>query len=511
MPTLTRDERRAEIEALQRWIGEQHAEFESEAFPADVAEQWETNNRRLDDLVAEEEELGRRDRRLRQLRERDQNVERGTYMPSPPSQTSSVSSGVVSISRMSESQVYDLSGIRFNPFVEDGSGARELRERAKRAAEIASYPDLYNRDAAIAHVHRLLGREDQDIMGSLVARRILTTGHPAYRRAFTKVVETLMRGQVVVNLNSEEQRAYDAVRAMATLTPGGGGYAVPYTLDPTVIPTSNLSVNPYRAIARVEQITGNQWLGVTSAGVTASYAAEAAEASDNSPTLAQPSATVQRAHVFVPASIEITQDWGALQSELASLIQDAKDDLEAAQFTTGVGTTVFPQGVLVGATSTQAAGGVASFAVGDLYTLEAALPPRFRPRAQFVAARSMYGKIRQFDTAGGAALWTPLPAPLAVGLANQVPTPGGIGQLLLGYSAHECSQMPVVLTTGSKIVAFGDWRYYIIVDRIGMDIEVIPHLFGPSQRPTGQRGFYAFWRNTAKVIDPNGFRILVTG
>jgi predicted phage gp36 major capsid-like protein len=44
-----------------------------------------------------------------------------------------------------------------------------------------------------------------------------------------------------------------------------------------------------------------------------------------------------------------------------------------------------------------------------------------------------------------------------------------------------------------------------------MDIEVIPHLFGATNRfPTGQRGFYAFWRNNANVLSANAFRVLVT-
>jgi HK97 family phage major capsid protein len=52
---------------------------------------------------------------------------------------------------------------------------------------------------------------------------------------------------------------------------------------------------------------------------------------------------------------------------------------------------------------------------------------------------------------------------------------------------------------------------YLIVDRIGMEIELIPHLFGATNRyPTGQRGLWALWRNSAKVLDANRFRFLQT-
>ena len=49
------------------------------------------------------------------------------------------------------------------------------------------------------------------------------------------------------------------------------------------------------------------------------------------------------------------------------------------------------------------------------------------------------------------------------------------------------------------------------MDRIGLSVEVIPHLVGTNHRPTGQRGLYAYWRNGAGVLSANAFRVLVTG
>jgi Phage capsid family len=99
--------------------------------------------------------------------------------------------------------------------------------------------------------------------------------------------------------------------------------------------------------------------------------------------------------------------------------------------------------------------------------------------------RAIWNKVRQFDTSGGAQLWMYV----AQGLDNQVPTPGNTGARVLGYPASEASAMASTTTTGSKIIVMGDFRYYVIVDRVGMDIEVIPHLFGPTNRfPTGRGG-----------------------
>jgi predicted phage gp36 major capsid-like protein len=44
--------------------------------------------------------------------------------------------------------------------------------------------------------------------------------------------------------------------------------------------------------------------------------------------------------------------------------------------------------------------------------------------------------------------------------------------------------------------------------RIGMNIEIVSHHMGSNQRPLGQRGIYAMWRNASTVLDANAFRVL---
>jgi HK97 family phage major capsid protein len=56
-----------------------------------------------------------------------------------------------------------------------------------------------------------------------------------------------------------------------------------------------------RSVARVETTVGDTKYFITSAGVTASWDAEAAEVSDDSPTLAQPSVPVYKAAAFIAA------------------------------------------------------------------------------------------------------------------------------------------------------------------------------------------------------------------
>ena len=70
--------------------------------------------------------------------------------------------------------------------------------------------------------------------------------------------------------------------------------------------------------------------------------------------------------------------------------------------------------------------------------------------------------------------------------------------------------MATTITRGSKIIAAGAPAHFAIVDRVGLNIEVIPRLVGAAFRPTGQRGLLALWRNTSRLFDANAFRVLVS-
>lgn len=360
------------------------------------------------------------------------------------------------------------------------------RSGALQILQASVFPhEAVKREDAQTDVERMINK---DHSGEL-AERLILTGSATYARALGKWAQGRM-------LTTEEQ----GVLERAAFTLGTTGMPLVFQLDPTVIRTSNYVINPIRRISRVETISGtNEWRGLTSGAVVATYEAEATEAADQTPTLTQPAVKVQRAQTFVPYSREVDQDWSQVQSEMAGLFQEAKDILEATQFYSGAGTTVFPQGVRTGLTNTQRVqtATTAVFVVGDLYALQNALPPRARNAgSSFIASLTQLNRIRALDTSGGSSLWVQLGS----GLPGQ----------LLGMSAYELSTMPTAITTTTDLMIVGDFKTgYLIVDRIGMELELIPHLFGASNRfPTGQRGLWAMWRNSAIVLDANRFRFL---
>jgi predicted phage gp36 major capsid-like protein len=49
---------------------------------------------------------------------------------------------------------------------------------------------------------------------------------------------------------------------------------------------------------------------------------------------------------------------------------------------------------------------------------------------------------------------------------------------------------------------------FVIVNRIGSTMELVPHLFGANYRPTGQRGALLWFRIGSDCVNINAFRML---
>ncbi|AFC44581.1 hypothetical protein OCU_33620 [Mycobacterium intracellulare ATCC 13950] len=336
-------------------------------------------------------------------------------------------------------------------------------------------------------------------------RYAAAAGAEAYERAFAKLVGNPTHGHLT--WTGEEAAAYRAVaevqaeqRAMS-LTDSAGGYMVPLTLDPTIMLTSDGSTNPLRQISRVAQTTSDTWQGVTSAGVTAEWTAEAAEVADASPTLDGPSIPVSKGDAFVPFSFEVEGDALGFMQELSKLLADAADQLTATAYTTGSGSGQ-PTGVI---TAVAAASGslvspktAETLSPDDVYAVQNALPPRFQPRASWNANLAILNSLRQFETSNG---------------ALKFPEMAANPPMLLGRKVFENSNMDGTINPAASesnySLLYGDFAAgFVIVDRIGSTLELVPHLFGANRRPTGQRGALLWFRTGSDVVIPNAFRLL---
>ena len=367
-------------------------------------------------------------------------------------------------------------------------------ERDKALRTVERYSKEQPTDAA-DRIDRLVREEDP-----LGAQYVSAVGNPHYATAFSKMLKDPVSGHL--RFSAEEVEAVRKAtsstfeRALATTTTG---VPVPYQLDPSIMISGTGALNPLRRIARVETTTEGTWKGATSAEVTAAYQAEASEVTDATPAMLQPSITAQRGTAFIPFSIEVGQDWETIVAELGRLLADGRDVLDATKMLTGTGTNE-PGGILNiggtgGLTTSQRvlSAGAGAIALGDVYALKQALPVRFLQNGTFTFHPTRLDAVYRLVAAGSTT-------------EPQIMPQGRDGPLL-GKPVEEWSAMTTAVATGSRWAIFGDFRNFLIADRLGFSVELVPHLFGATNRfPTGQRGLFSIWRTGTGVLVPNAFR-----
>lgn len=379
----------------------------------------------------------------------------------------------------------------------------QLRGRALAAAERMTGASDGVRDALTRFIEASASVEDDSDPAAEplreTLRQVMAASDPEYLKAFRKLV--MLRQDSATLTQSEVaalQRTQPFVRAMST-TDANGGYLIPQQLDPNLILTANGTTNPIRDIARKVIATGDRWDGVSAGAASWSWDAEGTEVSDDAVATANPFVQIFTGRGFIPYSHEVGMDAANWAENLGLCLAQGKDDLEATAHVTGSGTGQ-PVGIvtaLTGGSSVVASAATDTFAVGDTYSLIEALPARYRRQAKWAMNVAVIGLIRKFGTADSHALLTHL-------------NDGHDNLQLHGKPVLEASQFDGVInaTVDNFLAVVGDWSNYVIADRLGMVVEVIPHLFGANGRPTGQAGLYARFRSGADSVNDGGFRML---
>jgi HK97 family phage major capsid protein len=476
-----------------------------EATNKDLGDEKRSADQRKDDETAfdkYETEFKENEARLKELQE----IRKGRDAREARVKAARKSYGDFSVKpgRKSDADEYNEVDYRFMGVEADGDsrGSHQLwLERGKRILDNENVTGHLN-ERQKTGLEKLLRKSDGDTDGELIAAFMVATSNPHYRSAFQKASSGI---QPI--FSPEEARAVRDVnqlkRAMSVGTPGAGGYAVPVIIDPTIILTAMGSDNPVLELARVETITVDKWKGLSSAGVTWKFGAEASAATDNSPTIAQPEVDTHRADGFIPFSIEIGMDWPGFAERMAELLGSGYSELLAEKLVTGTGADT-PIGILsrlAAQTSPDVSNPVATAGViapADIYDLWARLPQRHRGKSStaFVSSTKTQNAVRQLGT---------LDPNFTVDMTEE-----GIGRLfgkrylMSDYFADHASG------TGTQnwLVA-GNWQGYLVAQRAGMNIEFVPMLFDvTNNRPTGQRGWFAWSRIGADVVDPTAFQLL---
>jgi len=351
------------------------------------------------------------------------------------------------------------------------------------------------RDDQKAQVEKLVRRSTD------IARRLIVTENEAYREAWHKLVTNPNAGYSLSDDERDAIRAWEEYRAMSEGTNAAGGFGIPVFIDPSIILTAQGSGNPFLELARQVEVNTNKWKGISSAGVSWSFDAEAAAVSDDSPTLAQPSVDVFTARGFIPYSIEVGEDYPGFASEMSTLLSSGYDELLVDKFTRGSGSGE-PMGLVTAldadTTVEVLLGTAGTLAASDVYNVWAKLPQRFRRAASWLSAVEVNNKIRQLGTANNFHATT-----VQLTEAGDFP--------IFARNYRETPYMTDLTTSAvhTNLAVVGDFANYVIARRGGMSVELVPQLFDvTNNRPTGQRGWFAYARIGGGSANNQGFRLL---
>ncbi len=190
------------------------------------------------------------------------------------------------------------------------------------------------------------------------------------------------------------------------------------------------------------------------------------------------------------ASINI-EDWLAYQLAEQFAAKEEEAFLKGTGDTNNqpTGITSYTTGIgLVESTATTD-GGINTKDIVDLYY---SLSEKYVGRASFVMPRSAVSAIRMLkETTSGAYLWQPALL-------------GGKEDTLMGCPVYQSAYMPA-LGAGSLSIIFGDFKFYQIVDRLGITILRDPYTAKPYVR------FYTTKRVGGDVIRKEAFKMLKCG
>lgn len=369
----------------------------------------------------------------------------------------------------------------------------EARDAAMRILDGAD-SDLVS-DGNKGHLETMVRSRSVNVDGDAIARRILLTENEHYRSAFAKGVT-----QAQPAFTSEEAKALSEFRAASIGTDSAGGFGVPVLIDPTILITSGAADVPVLRVARIETITNDEWRGVSSAAAAWSWDGEAGEVSDDMTTLAQPNVVAHKAQAFIPYSIEVGQDYPNFAAEMSRLLDQGYIDLMASATVTGSGSSA-PFGIFTALDANTNVEVVVTtdgaFGAVDIDKVWASLPERYRRNAVWLMNVDVENEIRAFGSGTATSRFTVDQTREGISLLNGKP-------VLLSDSAPTFTG-----TTGaSNILVVGDFSNYLVAQRAGMNIELVPHLLGSNRRPSGQRGWYAWARVGADSINDLGFRLL---
>jgi HK97 family phage major capsid protein len=342
----------------------------------------------------------------------------------------------------------------------------KVEKEIKRVSKLKEVEDTMNEvrdEPIIANPDRENGKADSDAQ---------------YRDAFEQFLRTPLH-----DLES-------ATRAVLNTGTGSeGGYLVPEEYLTTVI-NKLLDRNVVRQNATVMRTNSTTNIPLGDGRPSFSIIAENGAYGDTDASFGQVVLGAYKLGGIIKASDELlTDSFTDVQSYLTGLIVEGIADTEETYFTTGTGSSQ-PTGLLTGGTLGKTTAGAAAVTLDEMLDLKYALKAPYRMDAQFMMNSKTELAIRKLKDSNGQYLWQPS---LQVGAPNTFD----------GKPILINEKMPDI-GTGNKFMLFGNFSYFMIGDRGGLEVKRLNELYSAN----GQVGWRVSKRFDSKVTQAEAIQYM---
>ena len=283
------------------------------------------------------------------------------------------------------------------------------------------------------------------------------------------------------------------MNALQIGTDSEGGYLVPDEYERTLVEALE-EENIFRQLAKIIQTSsGDRKIPVVATKGTASWIDEEGAYLESDDSFGQVSIGAYKLGTMIKVSEELLNDSVFdLESYISREFARRIGAKEEEAFFTGDGSGK-PLGILAatgGAETGITAASATAITADELIDLFYSLNSAYRKNAVWLLNDSTMKNIRKLKDSNGQYLWQP------------ALHEGGF-DTLLGKRIYTSPYAPE-LAAGQKTVAFGDFNYYWIGDRLGITFKRLNERFAE----TGQIGFIASKRLDGKLILPEAIKVL---
>ena len=288
----------------------------------------------------------------------------------------------------------------------------------------------------------------------------------------------------------------DEVKAMQEDTDAEGGYFVPEQFINQVVHDPGVPGSQLRPISTVIRVSSKDGYVPTLASASWAAIAEEAAFSDQTPLVGQVAFSIEKSGGLVKVTRELLDDSAInLPAMLSSIFGEAAGRFEDAGILNGNNTAQY-DGILGSSVADYVAASATALATVDLMGIFYTLPSQFRQNATWVMPSLVTKVINSIQsTAAG-----------ITGIDSLTASPDAnlLGKRVINADDTSNNGLATAITANNEVAVIGDFKNYMIFDRVGMSIRRNDSLYMGND----QVGFFATRRGDGQIALPAAFKIL---